>query len=229
MTPDPAQIRAAPQTLAELGVTLADLQDDPAETPGIPTLAGYLPHVIAAAGAGASRTYGNYWTRMATAWGDRRLDQITATDIEAMQHDAATHARTRRNTRNGRHASEHVVAAARAIFNRAIADDPSPPRQAPLTASPNPAGRRCLAGQVRHGQDRHVRRACPPRGHGGHSVCPRAEPERRKDQAFVWPKFLRRPRISIAFTGHRPAGRGVRRPRSRAGTRRRRRSSRRWT
>ncbi|MGW4828919.1 tyrosine-type recombinase/integrase [Amycolatopsis japonica] len=131
MTPDPAQIRAARQTLTELGVTLADLQDNPAETPGIPTLAEYLPQVVAAAGPGAAHTYGNYWARMATAWGDRRLDQITATDIEAMQHDAATHARTRRNTRNGRHASEHVVAAARAIFNRAIADD-----LIPATASP---------------------------------------------------------------------------------------------
>ena len=35
---------------------------------GLPTVAEYLPQVIAAAGPGARRTYGTYWRRMATAW-----------------------------------------------------------------------------------------------------------------------------------------------------------------
>jgi integrase len=120
MPADPARVATARQMLAHLGVTIADLQADPG--PGLPTLAEYLPHVIAAAGPGARRTYGSYWNRMAVAWGGRTLDAIVASDIEAMQRQMAATARSRRNSRSGRHAGEHVIAAARAIYNRAIAD-----------------------------------------------------------------------------------------------------------
>jgi integrase len=85
-------------------------------------MAEYLPQVMAAAGPGARRTYGSYWVRMAKAWGDRPLDTIAASDIEALQHQTVAAARFRRTSRGGRHAGEHVIAAARAIFNRAIAD-----------------------------------------------------------------------------------------------------------
>ncbi|WP_342781612.1 hypothetical protein [Amycolatopsis rhizosphaerae] len=122
MTPDPARIETARQLLTQLGVTLADLQEPDTTPTGIPTLADYLPQVIAAAGPGANRTYGTYWTRMLAAGGPRRLDEITASDIEAMQHNMAATARSRRNSRHGRHAGEHVIAAARMIYNRAIAD-----------------------------------------------------------------------------------------------------------
>jgi len=112
---------AAHQALANLGVTLADLQNSEPHT-RVPTLGEYLPTVIAAAGSGANRTYGTYWGRMAAMWGDRHLDEIRATDIEGMKNLAAATARSRRSHRHGRHAGEHVVAAVRAIYNRAIAD-----------------------------------------------------------------------------------------------------------
>lgn len=80
-------------------------------------------------------TYHHRGGRGATFWGSRRLDQITATDIEALHHHAASTARSRRNSRHGRHAGEHVIAAARAIYTRAAADgyltaaaQPRPPR-----------------------------------------------------------------------------------------------------
>src|SRR5689334_9001422 len=117
---DPGRVAIARQVLAELGVTVADLQADPG--PGLPTLAEYLPRVVAAAGPGALRTYGTYCNRMAAGWADRTLDAVAASDIEAMQRQMAATARSRRNSRSGRHAGEHVIAAARAIYNRAIAD-----------------------------------------------------------------------------------------------------------
>jgi hypothetical protein len=120
MSADPTRVATARQMLAHLGVTLADLQADPG--PGLPTLAEYLPHVIAAAGPGARRTYGTYRNRMTAVWGERTLDEIVASDIEAMQRQIAATARSRRNSRTGRHAGEHVIAAARAVYNRAIAD-----------------------------------------------------------------------------------------------------------
>lgn len=122
MTTQLDRLAAARQALAELGVTVTELQDSH-DSHHMPTLGEYLPIVIAAAGPGANHTYGTYWVRMATTWGDRRLDELLASDIEAMKNTAAKTARSRRSSRHGRHAGEHVVAAARAIYNRAIADD----------------------------------------------------------------------------------------------------------
>lgn len=122
-SPHAATVAVARQLLAQLGVSLADLQShDETTAAGLPTLSEYIHHVRAAAGPGAIRTYGTYWDRMLARWGDRRLDEITATDIEAMRHDMASTALSRRNSRHGRHAGEHVIAAARAIYTRAIAD-----------------------------------------------------------------------------------------------------------
>lgn len=148
MPAGPARIAIARDLLAQLGVTLADLHDGETPTAAVPTLADYLPCVIAAAGPGANRTYGSYWIRMATAWGARPLDQISASDIEAMQHRMAATARSRRNSRHGRHAGEHVIAAARAIYNRAIADGHIAPGASPAhrVAKPRrlPSTRRAL-------------------------------------------------------------------------------------
>lgn len=114
-----AQARAL---LAQLGVTIDDLLFAGAVEVALPTVGEYLPRVIAAAGSGAQRTYGSYWERMAELWGDRGLDTIAATDVEALRREAVAKAVSRRNGRGGRHAGEHVVAAARAFFVRAIAD-----------------------------------------------------------------------------------------------------------
>nr|WP_221381990.1 site-specific integrase [Actinoplanes polyasparticus] len=113
----------------------------------MPTVIEYVARVEAAAGPGAHRTYGNHWRRMAAVWGDRPLDDIRATDVEAFKHDAAR-AVPRRNGRGGRHAGEDAVAAARALFNRAIADGYLPAEASPAhrVAKPRrlPSPRRAL-------------------------------------------------------------------------------------
>lgn len=122
MPADPRHVTTVRQLLAQLGVTIDDLRHEVDQRPATPTMAEYLPKVIAAAGPGAARTYGTYWNRMAAAWGTRPLDTITASDIEALQRDIAANAVPRRNHRGGRYAGEHLIAAARAVYNRAIAD-----------------------------------------------------------------------------------------------------------
>jgi integrase len=122
MSADPATVAAARQVLAHLGVTLADLQSHPNGAAPLPTVAEYLPRVFAAAGPGARRTYGTYWARMAAVWGDRPVDAVAASDVEALKQEMIATARSRRNSRNGRHAGEHVIAAARAFYSRAVAD-----------------------------------------------------------------------------------------------------------
>jgi integrase len=121
MAADPDRVAAARRILDELGVTVADLALAQGRRDA-PTIADYLPRVRAAAGPGAERTYGSYWSRMATSWGARPITSITASDVEALQRQAIAAAVPRRSSRGGRHAGEHLIAAARAVFNRAIAD-----------------------------------------------------------------------------------------------------------
>ncbi|WP_088988728.1 hypothetical protein [Micromonospora chokoriensis] len=90
MTADPTAIAAARQVLAHLGVTVTDLQSHPATPAVLPTVAEYLPRVVAAAGPGARRTYGTYWDRMAAAWPERPLDFVTASDVEALKQAMIT-------------------------------------------------------------------------------------------------------------------------------------------
>ncbi|MGI5185563.1 tyrosine-type recombinase/integrase [Dactylosporangium sp. CA-152071] len=120
MPADRQRLDAAWSALAELGVTLADLQRD--ARPAVPTFNEYLPQVLAAAGPGALRAYRSYWQRMTTAWGDLPIDTVTASDIQALQRRIVANTRARRNSRGGRHAGELLIAAARAFFNQAIAD-----------------------------------------------------------------------------------------------------------
>ena len=67
MSLEPDRIATAQAMLAELGVTLADLHR--AQRPPVPTMAEYLPPVMAAAGPGTRRTYVTYWQRMVTSLG----------------------------------------------------------------------------------------------------------------------------------------------------------------
>ncbi|MEV4824614.1 site-specific integrase [Micromonospora sp. NPDC049274] len=120
MTTDPDRVATARALLKHLDVTAADLTDSNRTV--VPTVAEYLPAVVAAASPATRRTYGSSWRRMAAAYGDRRIDAVRASDIEALMRQAAAGARPRRNSRHGRHAGEHLIAAARAFYNRAIAD-----------------------------------------------------------------------------------------------------------
>jgi integrase len=122
MTADPGRVATAHLLLTQLGVTLADLQHSTIQRPPAPSMAEYLPRVIAAASPSSNRLYGPYWNRMAVAWGDRPLDTILASDVEALQRQAVATALHRRNSRGGRQAGEHIISAARVVFNRAIAD-----------------------------------------------------------------------------------------------------------
>jgi integrase len=146
MVADPDRLAAARRALARLGVSVADLYRE--GRPRVPTFAEYLPVVAAAAGPGARRTYGSYWARMAVVWADRPLDAVAASEIEALQREMAAIARVRRNGRGGRHAGEHVIAAARAVYNRAIADGMIEPGASPAhkVAKPRrlPSTRRAL-------------------------------------------------------------------------------------
>ncbi|MFI1997032.1 tyrosine-type recombinase/integrase [Actinoplanes sp. NPDC020271] len=95
--------------------------------------------MIAAASPTSAKTYGTYWARMDQLWGERPVDTIRATNVEALQHDCTVHARPReRNSRGGRYAGENANSAARAFFRRAEADGLIPPGTSPTHRVPKP-------------------------------------------------------------------------------------------
>ncbi len=127
MSADPDRIAEARRVLAALGVSTADLE----QRPPVPTLDEYLPRIMGAVGPGMLRTYRPYWNRLSVAFGTRRLNTITATEIEDLEYRVAANAAQRSSNRYGRSARESFIAAARAIYSRAIADDLLPAGSSP--------------------------------------------------------------------------------------------------
>ena len=50
----------------------------------MPTFAEYVPVVAGAVSAGTRRAYGSYWNRVVEQWGERRLDEVTPSDIRQL-------------------------------------------------------------------------------------------------------------------------------------------------
>jgi integrase/recombinase XerC len=100
--------------------------------------------VSAAVSAGTRRAYGSYWNRILEHWGGRRLDEPTLSEIRQLMAHVKTHVVARRNARGGRSAEEHLMAALRCLYQRAVdggliaeADNPArkvaKPRRLPTT------------------------------------------------------------------------------------------------
>ncbi len=117
-----AAIEAALLVLERMGLSPADLLSAPAQRPVPPTFAEYVPVVASAVSAGTRRAYGSYWNRVVEQWGDRRLDEPTPSDIRQLMAHIKAHVVPRRNARGGRSAQEHLVAALRCLYRRAVDD-----------------------------------------------------------------------------------------------------------
>jgi integrase/recombinase XerC len=108
--------------LERMGLTPADLAAVPQNRVPVPTFAEYIPVVSAAVSAGTRRAYGSYWNRVLDQWGTRRLDEPTPSEIRQLMAYVKTHVVARRNARGGRSAQEHLVAALRCLYRRAVDD-----------------------------------------------------------------------------------------------------------
>ena len=104
--------------------------------------------VSAAVSAGTRRAYGSYWNRIVEHWGHRRLDEIAPSEIRQLMTWVKTHVVARRNARGGRSAQEHLVAALRCLYQRAVEDglisrgrQPGPEGGQAAAAAVYPAGR----------------------------------------------------------------------------------------
>ena len=139
---------AALVLLERMGLSPADLAAVPQSRQPVPTFGEYVPVVSAAVSAGTRRAYGSYWNRVLDQWGDRRLDEPTPSEIRQLMTYVKTHVVARRNARGGRSAEEHLVAALRCLYRRAvddglIAEADNPARKVASRVACRPPGGRC--------------------------------------------------------------------------------------
>jgi len=139
-----AAVQAALVLLERMGLTPTDLAAVPQPRPPVPTFAEYIPVVSAAVSTGTRRAYGSYWNRVTEHWGARRLDEPTPSEIRQLMAYVKTHVVACRNARGGRSAKEHLVAALRCLYRRAVDDG--------------------LIGEADNPARWPSRAACPPRG-----------------------------------------------------------------
>ena len=109
--PGQAVVDAAMLVLERMGLTPADLLAASAARPAAPTFAEYIPVVSALVSDGCRRAYGSYWNRVVEQWGSRRIDEPTPSEIRQLVQHVRASVVPRRNSRGGRSAAEHLVAA----------------------------------------------------------------------------------------------------------------------
>ncbi|MEU4219759.1 hypothetical protein [Actinoplanes sp. NPDC026623] len=81
---DPANLRLSLSLSSTRWVTVPKISSTLAVGWRCRRFAEYVPVVAAAVAQGSRRVYGNYWSRVVERWGDRRLDQVTPTEVETL-------------------------------------------------------------------------------------------------------------------------------------------------
>src|SRR5579863_7985672 len=120
--PGQAVVDAAMLVLERMGLTPADLLAAPAARLTAPTFAEYIPVVSALVSDGCRRAYGSYWNRVVDQWGSRRIDEPTPSEIRQLVQHVRANVVPRRNSRGGRSAAEHLIAALRCMYKHAEED-----------------------------------------------------------------------------------------------------------
>ena len=134
-----------------MGLTPADLLAVPAARPAAPTFAEYIPVVSALVSDGCRRAYGSYWNRVTEQWGSRRIDEPAPSDIRQLVQHVRANLVPRRNSRGGRSAAEHLIAALRCLYKHAEEDGLIDPADNPARKVDKPrrlpSTRRAVAGK----------------------------------------------------------------------------------
>lgn len=110
--------------LERLGLSPQDLLSatPTSEPEPVPTFDQYVPSVAGAVSPGTLKVYGPYWNRLVQRWGHRPINDPTPTQIQQLVEQVRQVARRRRNSKGGRSAAEHMVAALRCLYRHAVAD-----------------------------------------------------------------------------------------------------------
>jgi hypothetical protein len=84
------------------------------------TVAAWIDEIAPTFGPSTAATYRPYWRLAARLIGDRRLAELTTTDLAAVVDAAAERARSHRVDSTGRASRETCIAALRALYPRAV-------------------------------------------------------------------------------------------------------------
>ena len=145
-----AVVDAAMLVLERMGLTPADLLAAPAATPTAPVFAEYIPVVSALVSDGCRKAYGSYWNRVAGQWGCRGIDEPTPSELRQLVQHVRASVVPRRNSRGGRSAAEHLIAALRCLYKHAEEDGLIDPADNPARKVEKPrrlpSTRRAVAG-----------------------------------------------------------------------------------
>jgi len=146
MTASPMELDAARLLLSKMGIAPADLLAETEEERTVPTFSEYIPQVSRAVSPSTARSYGSYWRRVEEAWGNRRLDEPSPSEIKQLAEESRANALVRRNSRGGRNEAENFIAAVRCLYRHAVNDQLLTEGQNPA-AKPRrlPSPRRALA------------------------------------------------------------------------------------
>lgn len=106
------QFAATKEDLERIARTLA--------TSRVPTLGDFAPHAVALLDGRTLDTYRHHIARLIGELGDRRLDQVSALELEQLAIDARRDAVTIRDARHGLGAQESFVNATRFLFACAL-------------------------------------------------------------------------------------------------------------
>src|SRR3954451_9955901 len=119
-----AELEAARLLLDRLGIRPEQLigVPGPVAARAIPSVRHYLDQVADAVSPATRQVYGPYWRRIASEWGDRRIDDITPIEIKQLAERVRADVVVRRNSRGGRSAAEHLVSAMRCLYRHAVSD-----------------------------------------------------------------------------------------------------------
>ena len=119
--PGQAVVDAAMLVLERMGLTPPTCC--PPRRPGRrPTFAEYIPVVSALVSDGCRRAYGSYWNRVTGQWGSRGIDEPMPSEIRQLVQHVRANVVPRRNSRGGRSAAEHLIAALRCLYKHAEDD-----------------------------------------------------------------------------------------------------------
>ena len=149
--PGQAVVDAAMLVLERMGLTPADLLAAPAARPAAPAFAEYIPVVSALVSDGCRKAYGSYWNRVTEQWGSRRINEPTPSEIRQLVQHVRANVVPRRNSRGGRSAAEHLIAALRCMYKHAEEDSLINPADNPARKVEKPrrlpSTRRAVAGK----------------------------------------------------------------------------------
>lgn len=135
--PTTIDLETARLVLQQLGIT-AETLSAPTRPRDTPTFADYIDRVSDAVSAGTRRAYSTYWRRIRDAWGERRLNEPTPLEIKQLAEQIKSNAVVRSNSRGGRTAAEHTIAALRCVYSHAVADGYIAESDNPSTRVPKP-------------------------------------------------------------------------------------------